>query len=1553
MIDFFWNWLQPRRKIAARISRPMRRHKVSLGLEALEGRDTPATFTVTIPGDPSGAHSGVSLRDAIAAANATPAADFIDFSPTLSSSSIVLIGLSPVSGSEFQILGNLTINGSTAPGGTITIQTVAGLRLFQVSGGGDSLTINNAVLSNGFTAGSGGAVAVNAGALALNSVTVSNNFATAGGGVAVTGGTATLTNVSVSDNLAISGGGIVVTGGTLTMSGSISDNNGTSGGGLNVLGGVTNLNNVTVSGNNATLGGGIAQTGGQLNLTTVAFNNNNATGNGGGFYENGGGLSFSGLRFVGNHADQNGGGLYIDGNGSFPGAGFAYTLFFDVNSTGNSAQRGGLLAVDNGSFAINAGSVLANNNAAEGGAFYVGFTAPTALTINGSTIRNNTATIRGGGGVVNGGIGTLTVNDSVFGGVNASDGNSSPNGAALTTAGNFTLNRTTIANNTGDSNGGGIRMDAGLGIVRDSTISSNGGAAGLYLAGGIVTSFVNNTVAFNAGSGVLNAGGVIVSANSIFANNTAVDFNGTVSSLGNNLFLNPTGFSGNNGNDLVGQNPLLGPLAVNGATAFPSFTHALTSGSSAAFNAGSNLQATNAGLTTDQRGSNRFVATVDIGAYELLDTIAPTATLTPPANINSASPASTTTIVVTYADPTGTGFESPSGVNTATFGTNDISVSNGAIVTLISFSGLQATYTVQAPSGSWSTSPQGTYTVSLNAGNVTDRAGNPIAGIANFGSFVVDTAAPIATLSVAPFNINSNNGGSTPNTFTVNYTDNLSGFTPAAINGAVLTAKNGATTAAVTATLVMGSGTSYSVVYTVSPPAPNLTWDTSPQGVYTIALVAGSVSDIAGNPIAGNANLASFSVNTVRPFATLTGQPANITVANATPGTNSFSITYSTLGAPLNPATYGVNDVTVFNGATQLDVISVSNSSNVVTYVVQAPGGMWTSMPQGQYTISLNGNSVFDTAGNSVAANATLGFFTVDAYRPTPTLTVPPATINANYAGPQSNTFTILYSDIGLGVDPTTFGTGNVTVANGATMLTVSTAMVGAPTVAGTPVTYTVLAPGGSWATAPAGTYTISIVANNVKDLAGNGIAANSNFAFFTVDLTRPTAVLTTPPMNINVANSGPGTNTFQITYTDTGSGMNPATFVAGNVTVSNGSTTIPVTDVAISGTMITYTITPTGGWAAIPGGTYTVTLNASAADFAGNTVLPVANFGSFTVDVAAPSVVVSPTGTLTNASPIVFTLNFSEPVMGLTAAGITVTNGTAGAITQVTTSQYTLPVTPTVDGVVTVTVQAGAAQDASGNPNTVSNVASVISDRTGPTTTFSAPSPTSTAAGPVTYTVTWTDPNFASATLTPAQVILNSTGTAGGTVSSVVVTGNTALITINNTFGNGTLSISLPAGVAVDTLGNRSAAAGPSAPFSVAGNRILSISQPPAPATLMPGTTYIYAIDYSNTGNQISPNARINVAVPNGGNFVAASSTPGWVNTSGTQYQFSFGNLGIGSSGRLLFAVNYPVKTPPGTVATFTATITDNLANGNPVATSTVSSLIINPNRLRWGRCC
>jgi hypothetical protein len=85
-------------------------------------------------------------------------------------------------------------------------------------------------------------------------------------------------------------------------------------------------------------------------------------------------------------------------------------------------------------------------------------------------------------------------------------------------------------------------------------------------------------------------------------------------------------------------------------------------------------------------------------------------------------------------------------------------------------------------------------------------------------------------------------------------------------------------------------------------------------------------------------------------------------------------------------------------------------------------------------------------------------------------------------------------------------------------------------------------------------------------------------------------------------------------------------------------------------------------------------------------------------IDLIPPTVVLSslepnPTGT----SPIHVTATFSEPVVGFTAASLTASNAVISAF-QGNGASYSFDLIPSTFGVVTVTIPAGAAPDASGN---------------------------------------------------------------------------------------------------------------------------------------------------------------------------------------------------------------------------------------------------------------
>jgi CSLREA domain-containing protein len=245
-----------------------------------------ATFTVNSTGDAGDGTCDAAectLREAIAAANASADNDVIEFDTTFfASAQTITLG-----GTQLSIAnnGSLTINGPDAK--SLTVSGNNASRVFYISPGanvtigGLTVTKGNGTGSAGFNTCGGGIYNDNA-SLTLNNSAVSENsvpFGTncnEGSGIFILYGTLNVRNSTINNNTGAAGI-VLYTGTANVINSTISNNSGNWSGGLDGFGpsSTFNLTNVTVTGNTGNSGAGISANGSTFNVRNSIIANSN------------------------------------------------------------------------------------------------------------------------------------------------------------------------------------------------------------------------------------------------------------------------------------------------------------------------------------------------------------------------------------------------------------------------------------------------------------------------------------------------------------------------------------------------------------------------------------------------------------------------------------------------------------------------------------------------------------------------------------------------------------------------------------------------------------------------------------------------------------------------------------------------------------------------------------------------------------------------------------------------------------------------------------------------------------------------------------------------------------------------------------------------------------------------------------------------------------------------------------------------------------------------------------------------------------------------------
>lgn len=199
--------------------------------------------------------------------------------------------------------------------------------------------------------------------------------------------------------------------------------------------------------------------------------------------------------------------------------------------------------------------------------------------------------------------------------------------------------------------------------------------------------------------------------------------------------------------------------------------------------------------------------------------------------------------------------------------------------------------------------------------------------------------------------------------------------------------------------------------------------------------------------------------------------------------------------------------------------------------------------------------------------------------------------------------------------------------------------------------------------------------------------------------------------------------------------------------------------------------------------------------------------FAMTTAFAATPTVSVTTAAATTPTSPITFLITFNQPVEGLLATELTVTNGsvanlqaaTAGA----TSAQWLVTVQPVGEGAVTLFVPAGVAQNTALEGNQLSNTASIVYD-TPPVPTISVPAASpSSITFRLTFDQTWSIAD-ATALIVRNALITSQSQVAGSPFPTYDV--------VVAPFGYGTVTLAAGAGAFRDSTANSSPAVSSSA---------------------------------------------------------------------------------------------------------------------------------------------
>ncbi|WP_256994665.1 Ig-like domain-containing protein [Pseudomonas tolaasii] len=755
-------------------------------------------------------------------------------------------------------------------------------------------------------------------------------------------------------------------------------------------------------------------------------------------------------------------------------------------------------------------------------------------------------------------------------------------------------------------------------------------------------------------------------------------------------------------------------------------------------------------ITLDNSGvqnqsGNAGSGTTDSNNYSI-DTVRPTASIV--VADTALAIGQTSLVTVTFSEAV-TGFTNA-----------DLTIANGTLSAVSSSDGgITWTATFTPAAGITDT----TNLITLDNTGVADLAGNAGSGTTDSNNYAVDSQRPAATIVIADPTLAA---GET-SLVTITFSEAVSGF-----DNSDLSVPNGTLTAVSSA----DGGITWTAIFT---PAVNVRDTTN-----LISLNNTGVTDLAGNAGAGVTNSGNFTIDTMRPTATVVVADT----ALKTGETSAVTITFSEAVSGFTNA-----DLSVANGT----LSNVSSSDGGITWTA-------TFTPTGNITdttnlITLDNSGVQNLSGNTGVGTTDSNNYSIDTQLPTATIAVADSVLAIG----QTTTVTITFSETVSGFD-----LSDLSVANGV--------LSGLASADGGKTWTATLTPTASITDA---TNLIVLDTSGVSDAAGNtgsSLAISNNYA---IDGQRPTATINVASPSLAIGQ----TSLVTITFSEAVSGFDNS-----DLSVPNG--TLSAVSSADGGVTWTATFTPTSN---IHDTTNLITLNnAGVTDLAGNAGSGVTDSGNFSIDTLRPTAtVVVDHSALKIGETAQVTITFSEAVSGFTTADLSVANGSLsnlassdGGVTWTATLTPTANITDTSN---LITLDNSGVQDAAGNAGsgtTDSNNYAIDTQR--PTATITVANGTLGIGQTTTVTIAFSEAvsGFDLSDLSVANGVLSNLASADGGKTWTATLTPTAAIT------DATNLIVLDAGQVNDIAGNAGSGIAISNNYAIDGERptaTISIANP------------------------------------------------------------------------------------------------------------------------------